>query len=356
MDMDFPQLDDLSTEEQSTGAIADEAPKAEKVCFVGVGQAGCKIADTFWGKGYRRVLLINTTEQDMAGLTCPNRVIMKGAGQGAGKQRSVGRAAAEAAREEILRAMTRAFGTDFERIVVCTSGGGGTGSGASPVIIEIARQFCVEMEKPRKVGAIVGGPRKSEGAAVSANHSALLAELHAMTPTPMILMDNERIAKLYPTASVAQFMSIANQNLCGLYDVFNGLAAQPSPYSTLDPADYRSVLDAGVLVFGMTTVKDAADPTSIAAAVEKNMAGGLLSDSAKIQHASHAAGVIVASKARLETLAQTTLDRGFEALNRLIGTPGLVIHTGIYQGPDSLGDRVLVYCIASGLKWMPESR
>lgn len=354
--MEFPQLDDLSTEEQQSDVVADAGAKAEKVCFVGVGQAGCKIADAFWAKGYRRVLLLNTTEQDMAGLECPNRVIMQGAGHGAGKNRAVGKAAAEASREEILRAMFKAFGTDFERVVVCTSGGGGTGSGASPTVVQIARTYCDAHQKPQKVGAIVGGPRRSEGQAVGSNNSALvtemLAEVSAKRLSPLVLMDNERIAKLYPKASVADFFRIANANVVGLYDVFNSLAAQSSAYSTLDPADYRSVMDAGVLVFGMTTVKDASDPTAIAAAVEKNIGGGLLSDAVTIRGATHAAGIMVTSKERLASLPQADLDRAFESLNRVIGTPYLCVHQGVYE-TDTVGDKVLFYCCASGLKWAP---
>lgn len=357
--VDFPELDELSVTEQGpSDKVEDTKPTAEKMAFLGVGQAGCKIADAFWEKGYKRVLLVNTTEQDMAGLQCPNRVIIGKNKTGAGKNPEVGEKAAQDAQEEVLRSLYKAFGTDLERVMVCTSSGGGTGSGAAPVMVEVASKYMDSLGLPVKVGVIASGPKKSEGAAVKANNDRLMKKLSALVQakkiSPLILMDNDRISKLFPKANIVSFFSIANKNIVGLMDVFNCLASQSSPYSTLDPADYKSILDSGVITLGMNTIAQAEDATAMAAAVQKNVGGGLLSEAAKLEGATHAGAILVATKAKLETLPQTNLDLAFETLGRLIGSQGLMLHSGIYEGPESLDNRVLMYTIVGGLKWTQE--
>lgn len=352
--MEFPQLDELSTEEQAGGDnVEDLKPTAEKMAFVGVGQAGCKIADEFWKAGYRRVILLNTTEQDMAGLECPNRLIIGKLKSGAGKNPAAGAQAATESKEEILRALYKAVGTDFERIMICSSSGGGTGSGATTVLVDIAKQYFLAFERPAKVGVIVAGPKKAEGQALTANHTKLMTSLKALAKekkiSPLVVVDNDRISKLFPRATITSFHSIANKNIVGLFNVFNELAAQASPYSTLDPADYKSVLDGGLLVFGMTVVSNPEDATALSAAIEKNTAGGLLSD-ISLNGATHAGAVLVASAEQLGKIPQSNLDLAFKSLARVLGGEGLVLHQGIYEGPESLGARAMFYTVVSGME------
>lgn len=354
--MDFPELEDLGgAGQEATDVVKDTKPVAEKVCFVGVGQAGCKIADTFYEKGYRRVLLLNTTEQDMAGLVCPNQLLIGKVKLGAGKNPEVGAQAVRDSGEEINRALYKALGSDFERIIVCTSGGGGTGSGATTEMVPLLRKYMADAGKPVKVGVIVCAPKKSEGAAVEKNSQALVSTLRAMVEkqelSPFILVDNERIGKLFPNVPIAKFFSVCNANVAGLYSVFNELAAQASPYATLDPADYKSVLDSGVIVFGMTTIQNGSDPTAMAEAVEKNINGGMLSAAVKIQGAQRAGAILVATKDKLGELPQSNLDRAFEALGRVINAPGLMLHQGIYEGPEKLENRLLFYTVVGGCPW-----
>lgn len=353
-DMEFPQLDELSTEEQASGGNVDDTkPTAEKMAFIGVGQAGCKIADEFWKSGYRRVLLLNTTEQDMAGLECPNRLIIGKLKSGAGKNPAAGAQAATESKEEILRTLYKSIGSEFERVMICSSSGGGTGSGAMTVLVDIAKQYFSVFDRAPKVGAIVAGPKKAEGQAVGANHVKLMVALRALTKekaiSPLVLVDNDRISKMFPKASITSFHNIANRNVVGLFNVFNELAAQSSPYSTLDPADYKSVLDGGALVFGMTVVANPEDATALAAAIEKNTTGGLLSDIA-LKGATHAGAVLVASPETLGKIPQSNLDLAFKSLARVLGGDALVLHQGVYEGPESLGGRAMFYSVVSGME------
>jgi hypothetical protein len=48
-----------------------EAPVALRLAFVGAGQGGGRMAQTFWDIGYRRVGVYNTTTTDFAGIEGP---------------------------------------------------------------------------------------------------------------------------------------------------------------------------------------------------------------------------------------------------------------------------------------------
>ena len=349
--MDFPQLDELTLESQEARTVEDTKPTSIRMAFIGAGQGGCKIADEFWAQGYRRVLMVNTTELDMAGLECPHRLIIGGGVGGAGKNPEVGKKAAQASREEVLRACKKAFGNNVELVVVCTGAGGGTGSGSTPVLIDMARDYLASIGAPVHVGVIAAFPKKSEGASVTNNAQSLMAHLldeaAAKRIAPLVVVDNEKIGRMFPKASITEFFKTANKNIAGLFNVFNELTAQASPYSSMDSADYRSILFGGGVVFGMMPITNTDEETAIAAAVEKNVKGGLLSDSISIVGATHAGAILVASKAKLATIPQSNLDMAFETLQRVMGGKNVVLHSGVYDGPDGLGEKAMLYTIAS---------
>lgn len=351
--MDFPVLDDMVLEAQQADVVEDTKKTAVKMGFVGGGQGGCKVADTFYGNGYRRVLLVNTTAQDMAGLEAPNKLVI-GQVAGAGKNPEAGKKAAQEHREDILRAMKKALGNDVEHIIVCVGAGGGTGTGSCEVLVSVAKDFLKSLNKEPKVGVLVTLPKKAEGAAVIDNSTKLLGSLFGMVDdksiSPLMVFDNQKILQMFPKASIADFFKIANKNMVGLFNVFNELCAQASPYSSLDVADYKTILNSGTVVYGMTPLSNVESDTAIAEAIEKNVKRGLFSDTLKVEGATHAGAILVASKAKLQQIPQSAFDMAFETLGRVLGSKGLVLHSGIYEGNDSLGDKVLLYTIVGGLK------
>lgn len=353
-EMEFPQLDELVLQEQKADVVEDTKKTAVKMAFVGAGQGGCKVADTFYAQGYKRVLLVNTTAQDMAGLEAPSKLVIGGGISGAGKKPEAGKKAAQEAREDVLRAMKKAFGNDVEHVVVCAGAGGGTGTGSCEVLVEVAKDFMKSIGKDPKVGVLVTMPKKAEGAAVIQNAEKLMGTLFGLVDekaiSPLMVFDNEKILRMFPKASIADFFKIANKNMVGLFNVFNELCAQASPYSSLDVADYKTLLNSGTIVYGMTPLKDVESDTAIAEAIEKNVKKGLFTDSLKLEGATHAGGILVASKEMLAKIPQSSFDMAFETLGRVLGSKDLVLHSGIYEGPDSLGSTVLLYTLVGGIK------
>ncbi|MEF3365752.1 cell division protein FtsZ [Methylocystis sp. 9N] len=114
-----------------------------RIMVCGVGGGGCNAVNNMITSGLSGVdfLVANTDAQALASSQA-ERIIQMGLqvteGLGAGAQPEVGRAAAEEAREEIREHLTGAH------MCFVTAGmGGGTGTGAAPVIAQIAREMGI---------------------------------------------------------------------------------------------------------------------------------------------------------------------------------------------------------------------
>jgi cell division protein FtsZ len=114
-----------------------------RIMVCGVGGGGCNAVNNMIASGLSGVdfLVANTDAQALASSRA-ERIIQMGLqvteGLGAGAQPEVGRAAAEEAREEIREHLSGAH------MVFVTAGmGGGTGTGAAPVIATIAREMGI---------------------------------------------------------------------------------------------------------------------------------------------------------------------------------------------------------------------
>ena len=198
--------------------IKDTFDGAFKFAFIGAGQGGSRIAESFWNAGYRKVVAINTADQDLAAVNLPdNRKLVIGGG-GAGKVPNVAKAIFREKREDVLDLMRKGFGHDVDRVFVCVGAGGGTGGGCAESLVELAKEFMAAIGRDPKVGVIVALPKRAEGKTVCANAAVLLERLVRMTNTPqpvtispLIMVDNERIDSLYPGLSVNAFWSTANK-------------------------------------------------------------------------------------------------------------------------------------------------
>ena len=107
---------------------------------IGVGGAGSNVLDRIVLDGLDKADLIaaNTDVQSLASSVAANKVQLGRTitrGLGAGGDPEVGYDAADEAADEIRTSLA-----DARMIFICAGLGGGTGSGAAPVIAEIARE------------------------------------------------------------------------------------------------------------------------------------------------------------------------------------------------------------------------
>ena len=115
--------------------------QAAKIRVIGVGGGGCNAINTMINSGVERVEFIacNTDIQALAASKAPRKIqigteITRGLGAGANPE--IGRSAAMESKDEIADAL------DGADMVFVTAGmGGGTGTGAAPVVADIAKSL-----------------------------------------------------------------------------------------------------------------------------------------------------------------------------------------------------------------------
>ena len=120
--------------------MLDNAKKSTVIKVVGVGGAGGNAVSHMIRSGVQGVDFIccNTDAQALAATNAPVQIRLGNSGLGAGAKPDQGRAAAESAREEIRAALHGAH------MVFITAGmGGGTGTGAGPVVAEVAKDLGI---------------------------------------------------------------------------------------------------------------------------------------------------------------------------------------------------------------------
>ena len=120
--------------------MLDNANKGTVIKVVGVGGAGGNAVAHMIKSGVQGVDFIccNTDAQALAATNAPVQIRLGRTGLGAGAKPDQGRAAAELAREEIRSALSGA------NMVFITAGmGGGTGTGAGPVVAEVAKELGI---------------------------------------------------------------------------------------------------------------------------------------------------------------------------------------------------------------------
>jgi cell division protein FtsZ len=306
------------------------------------------MAETFHTLGYRKIAALNTAEQDLNTVKIDNKLLI-GDG-GAGKDREFAKKIFKSKREDIVDFMRYSFGDHLDRIFVCAGAGGGTGAGVACQLAEAAKELQETVNaKSKKVGMILALPKKSEGAKVAGNAADTLSEAWDLVKSgvvsPLIILDNERINKLYPKLVVSNFWNTANMSVAGLFHLFNLTTAKDSTYTSFDSNDYKTILDSGLMVFGASPVKDWKDPVSVSRAIRENLQNNLLSGDIDLSTGDTAAAVIIGNKEQLDNIPQSCIDQAVSQLNRVLKS-GSTVHNGIYTGDR---DTLTIFTAIGGL-------
>jgi cell division GTPase FtsZ len=356
-------------QQASSARVADEfvkgkttsAASAIRMAFIGAGQGGGRIAEAFHYMGYRRVCVCNTTPQDMESLDIPAKLVIGNDRGGAGKDPEQGKLAAKESYEDIMDLMMRSWGEGVEHMYICVGGGGGSGTGSWPVLLDAAREYAksTNIEKPfgKHLGLIMSLPKRSEGSRVQRNaHIAVTEALKRLDRghiSSLVIVDNAKIHELYPGLPVKQFWKVANRNFASILHTFNLLAAEDSEYNTFDRADFRSVVQNGLMVFGMTRVEQWAGKEDISKAMRQNLKSTLLADGFDLATADMAGAIVLAHDKILGEIPMEHIDYAFHSLGRALGNESITLHNGIYESSGRVSMRV--FTIISGLE-APQGR
>jgi len=367
--MDILDVSDIPLpDEEVSSSIVDEIEggTAFKFCFIGAGQGGGKIAHQFWQYGYRRVCAINTASADLDPLgrevpadakypTFPAKNKLKiGEHEGAGGSIEVGRVAALENREDIFNLMRTSFGDDFDYIFVTATAGGGTGAGSCAEIVKIASELaekveCVDKDGKPRVGVMLALPKESDASDAYNSAVQVLEEIAELTPnivSPLILIDNKRINKLYPGLPLGKFCSKANHSACSILHLLNVVSARESEYTSFDAADYETLLSSGIITYGAMPINKWDNRDDLSVAVRSNLTKNVLVDGVDLSTGKIAGCVLVSNKQVLdEELSQEYIDDSFSMLARMI-KPGSPVRTGVYAGNNQ---NIVAYTIIGGL-------
>ena len=338
----------LPPEPEEKKEVEDEVDGAFKFAFVGAGQGGSRIAETFHKLGYRKVGIINTAQQDLNTIDVKNKLCI--ASGGAGKDRAVAAKCFKERADDVLDFMRHSFGEDVDRIFICAGAGGGTGAGVLEPLVKTAKELQETLQSDsRKVGVILALPKYSEGKRVNANAYETLKEACELVEngvvSPLVIIDNEKTSKIYSNVSVSNFWQTANMSMAGVFHLFNMTASRDSSYSSFDSSDYKSVLDSGIVIFGATPVPDWKDPVNISRAVRSIAQSGSMSGGIDISTADTAGAILIGGKEVLDNVPQSDLDQAFDQLTRILSS-GSVVHRGIYSGDK---DNLTVFTIIGGI-------
>ncbi|MEP6937106.1 MAG: cell division protein FtsZ [Chthoniobacterales bacterium] len=171
---------------------------------VGIGGAGSNALDRVVLDGLDRADLVamNTDVQSLASSVAAHKVQLGRSvtrGLGAGGDPELGFEAAQEANDEIRQALA-----DTRMVFLCAGLGGGTGSGAAPVVAQLAR------EAGSLVITFAAMPFSFEGKRRAAQANEALSRLHAVSDA-VICFDNDRMGDIVaPKAGIHQAFAAAD--------------------------------------------------------------------------------------------------------------------------------------------------
>lgn len=236
----------------------EKVDSAAKLRVVGVGGAGCNAVSRMVEAGLTGVefIGINTDVQALAQCKATVRLQigrMTTKGLGAGADPEVGRRAIEESREAVVEALT-----DSDLVFVTAGMGGGTGTGAGPIVAEIAKDLgaltVVIVTKPFEFEGLKRMRRAEEG----------IAEFKGRVDT-LIVVPNQRLLEIVPKDTpLTEAFRLADEVLLNATKGISDLITVPGLIN-LDFADVRTVMtEAGDALMG--TGVGSGDDRALAAA------------------------------------------------------------------------------------------
>jgi len=214
----------------------EELSNPTQIKVIGVGGGGNNAITRMKELGIRGVefLAVNTDAQDLQNATCDQRIQIGEkitGGLGSGAQPKVGLKSAQESRDKIKEALQ-----DTDLLFVTAGRGGGTGTGASPVIAELAKELEI-----LTVG-VVTRPFDFEGKKRQKKAEAGIKSLRDVVDT-LIIVPNERIFDVIGNddVSIQEAFKKADQVLFHGVHGISGVIMEDG-LMTLDFADVRTVM------------------------------------------------------------------------------------------------------------------
>ncbi len=311
--------------------MIEEFDLSTQIKVIGVGGGGGNAVEHMISQGVQGVefLCANTDAQALNRSAAHQLIQLGSTGLGAGAKPEAGKAAAEEAVDRIRQAITGA------NMLFITAGmGGGTGTGAAPVIARVAKEMGI-----LTVG-VVTKPFDFEGGRRMKAADTGLAELEANVDSLIVILNEKLLEVLGDDVTQDQAFAEANDVLKnavgGISDIIHvqGLV-------NVDFEDVKTVMsEPGKAMMGTA---QATGPDRATKAAEMAVACPLLEGI----DLSGARGVLVLIAAKRSTLKLAESKNAMNTIRRYAAEDAHVIFGTVYD--DELGDQLRVTVIATGL-------
>ncbi len=309
-----------------------------QIKVIGVGGGGGNAVAHMIGCSVQGVEFIcaNTDAQALGRSDAHKSIQLGSSGLGAGGKPDMGREAAEAALDDIRAAI------DGAHMLFITAGmGGGTGTGAAPVIARVAREMGI-----LTVG-VVTKPFDFEGGRRMGNADSGLAELEANVDSLIVVLNEKLLEVLGDDITQDEAFAHANDVLKNAVGGIAEIINVPG-HVNVDFEDVRTVMgEPGKAMMG-TAIADGPDRARIAS--EQAVACPLLEGI----DLSGAKGVLVLITAAKGSLKLSESKLAMNTIRACASPDALVIYGTAYD--DSLGDQIRVTVVATGLSRQGRSK
>ena len=216
-------------------------PSDNTIKVIGVGGGGCNAVEYMFKQGIQgcSFVVCNTDAMHLNACTVPNKIQL-GTGLGAGTNPTKGRNAALEKQDEIN---SRVLNDETQMVFITAGMGGGTGTGASPVIAKMAK------EKGILTVAVVTIPFLNEGEKALTRALEGIHELEKNVDS-LIIINNEKLYEHFSDLLVQDAFPKADEVLAtavkGIVEII-----QKRGYQNVDFEDVKTMLrDSGMALMG----------------------------------------------------------------------------------------------------------
>ncbi len=224
--------------------LIDQAAEGAKIKVVGVGGGGGNAIAHMRTQSMEGVqfICVNTDAQALSDITLSEALHIGREttnGLGAGANPEVGRAAAQESRAAIAEQLAGA-----DMVFITAGMGGGTGTGAAPVVAEIARELGALSV------AVVTKPFRFEGKSRMRIADQGISELKEAVDSLIIIPNEKLMSALGSKVTLIKAFAEANNVLKGAVEGISDLITRPGMIN-VDFADVRTVMaDMGMSMMG----------------------------------------------------------------------------------------------------------
>ena len=170
-----------------------------------------------------------------------------------------------------------------DKIIICASSGGGTGSGTAPDLCRAVIEKAKDLDAGVKVAAIVSCPGSSElvSGKVKANSRECLDKMCEIVEErslcPLMVVDNDLARKHARIKSLRTFFEDTNRYIYNIINHFNQRCVTPTMFVSLDKNDLMGVFDKpGTLFIGSKTITHPNDEIMIKRQLDSAIKSGCM--------------------------------------------------------------------------------